>query len=118
MSIWIALDEATMNNGCMWYGSGTHLLPLRAHRRSGADPNSALECDASEGEMTPMPLQPGSAGLHAGRCLHYSRGNTTGGPRRAYILNFRPAAMVTYERERGFDHGRAGHKSHEVRTTA
>ena len=31
----------------------------------------------------------GSCGLHAGRTLHYSRGNTTDGIRRAYILNFR-----------------------------
>ena len=64
-----------------------------------------------------MPLQPGGAGIHAGRCLHYSRGNSTGTMRRAYILNFRPKAMISYEREHGFDHGRKGNKTHEVRST-
>lgn len=102
----------------MWYGAGTHLKPLRDHRKAGTDANAALRCDASEGEMAPMPLTPGSAGLHAGRTLHYSRGNTTDGPRRAYILNFRPRIAIEYERSHGFDHGRAGHKSHAVRTTA
>jgi ectoine hydroxylase-related dioxygenase (phytanoyl-CoA dioxygenase family) len=64
-----------------------------------------------------MPLQPGGAGLHMGRTLHYSRGNTTGTNRRAYILNFRPRAMIEYERAQGFTHGREGHKTHAVRST-
>jgi phytanoyl-CoA hydroxylase len=118
VSFWVALDASTVDNGCMWYGAGTHTGPLRPHRRAGADANAALQCDATEDEMEPMPLAPGSAGLHMGRTLHYSRGNTTSGPRRAFIMNFRPAKMVAYERAQGFDHGRAGHKSHEVRTKA
>lgn len=118
VSCWIALDESTLDNGCMWYGPKTHVGPLRAHRRSGGNANAALECDATEDEMVPMPLQPGSAGLHAGRTLHYSRGNSTPDKmRRAYILNFRPTAMIEYERAHGFDHGRSGNKSHEVRST-
>jgi len=116
VSIWIALDEATLDNGCMWYGRGTHLLPLRAHRRAGSNPSAALECDATEAEMQAIPLAPGSAGLHAGRTLHYSRGNSTATLRRAYIMNFRPAAMVAEMRARGFDHGRAGNKTHVVNT--
>ena len=102
----------------MWYGAGTHLKPLREHRKAGASSNAALQCDASESEMTAMPLKPGGAGLHAGRTLHYSRGNVTDGPRRAYILNFRPRVAIEFERAHGFDHGRAGNKSHAVRTTA
>lgn len=116
VSVWVALDESTLDNGCMWYGPKTHVGPLRVHRRAGTDANAGLTCEGSEDEMVPMPLKPGSAGLHSGRCLHYSRGNTSDGPRRAYILNFRPAAMIEYEREHGFDHGRSGNKVHEVRS--
>jgi phytanoyl-CoA hydroxylase len=116
VSFWIALDASTVDNGCMWYGRGTHLAPLRDHRKAGVDANSALMCDGSEEEMEPMPLPVGGAGLHQGRTLHYSRGNITDGWRRAYIVNCRPAAMIAYMRERGFDHGRSGGKSHEVRT--
>lgn len=116
VSVWVALDDSTVENGCMWYGPRTHLQPLRAHYKSGPATNAALQCDASEAEMVPMPLTAGGAGLHAGRTLHYSRGNKTDGPRRAYILNFRPRAAIEQEREKGFDHGRAGHVATAVRT--
>lgn len=86
VSIWVALDESTLDNGCMWYGPGTHKEPLRPHRKSGPTPNAALQCDASEAEMEAMPLMPGWAGAHAGGTLHYSRGNSTDGWRRAYIM--------------------------------
>ena len=59
-SFWVALDESTLDNGCMWYGPRTHLGPLRAHRKAGAADNAPLECDATEAEMVPMPLQPGT----------------------------------------------------------
>ena len=112
ISFWVALDPATLDNGCMWYGPRSHDGPLRPHRKAGAADNAGLVCDAAEAEMTPVPLDPGAVCAHAGRTLHYSRGNATGEWRRAYILNFRPAAMIEAERAAGFDHGRAGQKKH------
>ena len=38
--------------------------------------------------------------------LHYSRGNSTNRPRRAYVTNFRPKAMIDYERRNKYDHGK------------
>ncbi len=52
-----------------------------------------------------MPLPPGSAVLHQGAALHYSRGSSTASRRRAFITNYRPKAMVEWERSHGFDHG-------------
>jgi ectoine hydroxylase-related dioxygenase (phytanoyl-CoA dioxygenase family) len=107
VSAWVALDEATVDNGCMWFVPGSHLNPLRPHRQAGKG-GGALECEATEAEGVPAPLQPGSATFHHGGTLHYSRGNSTESRRRAYIVNFRPEAMVRYEREQGYDHGRSG----------
>ncbi|MER5707348.1 MULTISPECIES: phytanoyl-CoA dioxygenase family protein [unclassified Streptomyces] len=107
-SIWVALDEAVLDNGCMWYIKGSHLGPVRPHRRAGT--GYALECDGSETDpgATWVGLEPGFAAAHGGRTLHYSRGNTTPDrQRRAYFLNFRPAAMVALERREGMDHGLA-----------
>lgn len=106
VSIWVALDESTLDNGCMWYVRGSHETPLRAHWPAGTG-RGAIECECSEDEpgATPVPLAPGHAAAHAGGTLHYSRGNTTDGHRRAYILNYRPAEMVRMEREQGMDHG-------------
>jgi phytanoyl-CoA hydroxylase len=105
VSIWVALDEAVPDNGCMWYIQGSHRQSLRTHRPTSDGKN--IECDCSEDEpgATVVPLSPGQAAAHAGTTLHYSRGNTTDMPRRAYILNYRPAAMIALEREQGMDHG-------------
>lgn len=105
VSFWLALDPATTENGCMWYVPGSHLGPLRPHRFAGAK-GGALMCDCSESEGVAMPIMPGTAILHHGGTLHYSRGNSTGTDRRAFIVNFRPAAMIELERAQGFDHGR------------
>ncbi|MFF8903868.1 phytanoyl-CoA dioxygenase family protein [Streptomyces olivaceoviridis] len=105
VSVWVALDDADVDNGCMWYVRGSHEQPLRPHRPTSDGKN--IECDCSEDEpgATAVPLRAGEAVAHSGFTLHYSRGNTTDGTRRAYILNYRPAAMIRHERAQGADHG-------------
>jgi phytanoyl-CoA hydroxylase len=105
LSCWIALDEATRDNGCMWFAPGSHRSPLRKHRSHGKS-GGALECDGTEAECVCVPLRPGCCTFHSGGVVHYSRGNSTAGHRRALIINFRPAAMIQLEREQGFDHGK------------
>jgi phytanoyl-CoA hydroxylase len=114
-SCWIALDEATVDNGCMWFVPGSHLGPLMPHRPAG--PRAALECDPPASGAVAVPLAPGSCTFHAGATLHHTRGNATAGHRRALIVNFRPSAMVENERARGFDHGKSG-PGRENRNTA
>ena len=59
-------------------------------------------------------LAPGDAVAWHGRTAHYSRGNTTGGARRAFIAVFRPKAMVEWERAEGFDHLRQGMEDYDA----
>ena len=59
-----------------------------------------------QNEGKPFPLEPGSATIHHGRTLHYSRGNSTDTRRRGFIVNCRPASMVEYERKNDYDHGK------------
>lgn len=102
-SCWVALDDSFKENGCMWYVEGSHLLPVRKHRPAGKG-GGALECEANESEGTAVEVKAGSCIWHHGATLHYSRGNSTDMRRRAFITNFRPKAMIDFERERGFDH--------------
>jgi len=102
VSCWIALDDVFPENGCLWFVPASHLGPLRSHLQ--LLPGAALQCAGDEAEAIVIPLPAGSCTLHHGRTLHYSRGNTTPSRRRALILNYRPEAMITLERERGFDH--------------
>ncbi len=105
MSIWVALDDAVPDNGCMWYVRGSHREPLRPHRPTSDGKNIACDCSEDEPGATCVPVRAGEAVAHAGTTLHGSRGNTTDGTRRAYILTYRPAAMIRLEREQGADHG-------------
>lgn len=102
VSCWVALDPAIKDNGCMWYVSGSHLKPLRNHHQIGN--KGALQCEGHESEGQFVELSPGSVVLHHGHTLHYSRGNSTDRSRRAFILNFRPQAMIAMERAQGVDH--------------
>ena len=102
LSFWFAIDESTLNNGCMWYTPKSHLQPLKKHFQPvGGGP---LQSKGIEQDSIATPLQPGSCVIHQGHTLHYSRGNTTNQNRRAFILNFRPKKMVELERAQGFDH--------------
>ena len=102
LSLWFAIDGATLNNGCMWYTPKSHLQPLKKHFQP--DGGGPLQCKGIEQDSIATPLQPGSCVIHQGHTLHYSRGNTTNQNRRAFILNFRPKKMVELERAQGFDH--------------
>jgi ectoine hydroxylase-related dioxygenase (phytanoyl-CoA dioxygenase family) len=113
-SCWLALDNATIDNGCMWFVPGSHQNPVRPHRFAAGE-GGALTCDASEEEGLAIALTAGSCTFHHGRTLHYSRGNATHGQRRAFIINFRPAAMIQVERALGFDHGKNNASKRELK---
>jgi len=102
VSAWMPLDEATADNGCMWYVPGSHLQAMRKHASTAK--NGALICEGNEREAVAVPLKAGSVVLHHGATVHYSRGNSTNGQRRAMIVNLRPRKMIEFERARGFDH--------------
>jgi ectoine hydroxylase-related dioxygenase (phytanoyl-CoA dioxygenase family) len=103
-SFWVALDQATRDNGCMWFVPDSHTQPMRPHRSAGPG-GGAFQCDASEDEALAVELPPGACTIHHGHTIHYTRGNSTRLRRRALILNYRPQAMIELERARGFDHG-------------
>jgi hypothetical protein len=68
---------------------------------SNVDLFSNLKADG-----VPQPLKAGGCTIHAGRTLHYAGPNLTDEPRRAYIVNYRPMAMIEFERDHDYDHGK------------
>lgn len=101
-SCWVAIDHASLDNGCMWYTPRSHLAPVRPHSQIGN--KGALQCEGDERESVYVELEPGSCVFHQGGTLHYSRGNSTAENRRALITNFRPQSMIDLERSQGVDH--------------
>ncbi len=102
VSCWVAIDESTKANGCMWYTPKSHLQPTLKHKQTGN--KGALKCDGSEHNSIYAELKPGSCVFHHGNTLHYSRGNSTSSNRRALITNFRSDKMIDLERSKGYNH--------------
>lgn len=91
MSIWIPLQEATLENGCMHFVPGSHKLDVLEHQSINNDPRiHGLELVASEmphvKEAVACPLPPGGATIHDSRTLHYTPPNRSDIPRRAMIM--------------------------------
>lgn len=89
VSIWIPLQEATLENGCMWFLPGSHREAVLPHRPLGDDPRiHALEVvdpiDNSAAVACPIPA--GGCTIHHCRTLHYTGPNRSEAPRRALIL--------------------------------
>jgi ectoine hydroxylase-related dioxygenase (phytanoyl-CoA dioxygenase family) len=90
---WIALDEATEENGCLWMIPGSHasgvLYPMRPHNNPNLD--RAEECYDFPGLETAVPivLRPGSCVFFSGYILHSSTTNRRrSGSRRALLYQF------------------------------
>lgn len=92
ISIWMPLQEATRENGCMEFIPRSHLGSVLDHRSPRNDPRvMALECAGGfePAKAVLCPLPPGGATVHHWRTLHHAGANTSNSPRRAYILAFR-----------------------------
>jgi len=87
LSVWIPLQEATIENGCMWFVPGSHKQDILPHRSIGNDPRvHGLELDVAGFDLSQAvacPIPAGGATFHLSSTLHYTGPNLTDQPRRA-----------------------------------
>lgn len=81
-TLWIALDDATVENGCVHYVPGSHRWGRVEHVRPHPDA-TLLEAVGDE-QATPYPVPAGAALFHHAQVLHGSPPNRTARPRRGY----------------------------------
>jgi hypothetical protein len=88
LSVWMPLDEATVESGCMHFIPGSHRSEVRPHRHIDDDPTvHGLVTDGVDASLAiACPIPAGGATAHHCRTLHYAGPNTSNHPRRAYIL--------------------------------
>jgi ectoine hydroxylase-related dioxygenase (phytanoyl-CoA dioxygenase family) len=90
LSVWMPLQEATIENGCMQFIPGSHKLEVQSHQTIHNDPRIhglvVDKVDPSTAVKCPLPA--GGATFHHCRTLHYTGPNVSDIPRRAYILIF------------------------------
>jgi phytanoyl-CoA hydroxylase len=110
---WLAVEDSTLENGCMQFLPGSHLEPVRPHRPLHEDRSKShtLLTDLRPGEvMTPVPIKRGDITVHNEGVLHGSGGNNTNDSyRRAYIVALRSHEAVSKERSLGFTHSHNDH---------
>eukprot|EP01112_Ceratiomyxa_fruticulosa_P014665 TRINITY_DN4215_c0_g2_i1.p1 TRINITY_DN4215_c0_g2~~TRINITY_DN4215_c0_g2_i1.p1 ORF type:complete len:286 (-),score=61.85 TRINITY_DN4215_c0_g2_i1:44-901(-) len=94
LALWFALEDATLNNGCLWALPGSHKNGIA--RRFIRNPNGKGTTFTPEGSKNPdydlskfVPLEckKGALVLMHGSCVHMSYKNTSPQSRHAYTLH-------------------------------
>lgn len=110
VTCWLAIDDATEENGCLQFVPGSHLEPtLRRHAplMREREKSHTLVAEMNEGRdpILPMPIRRGDVLAFRERVLHGSGGNRSAASwRRAYVVAFRTADTIQRERAIGFTH--------------
>lgn len=93
-TIWVALDDSTLENGCLYFIPGSHLLRLGTAGDLGPE-LGALFVAHPEAAARPMPapLPAGGCSFHNGHTIHGAGANMTPGRRRAMSTAFMPAGV-------------------------
>lgn len=88
LAVGVALDDCTLENGCMMMIPGSHKGPILDHHQDGVFVG-AIDI-AKEGVDTsravPIPVRAGGLSLHHCRTIHGSATNVSPKPRRLFLL--------------------------------
>ncbi len=85
--VWIAIDEATVQNGCMHMLKGQHKVGALRHEHKRDCEINVRKLDLST--LTPVPLKPGGALFFSGMVPHETPPNRSEHRRRALQFHFR-----------------------------
>jgi len=110
MGVWVALEDATLENGCLWFIPGSHKLPIK--RRYIRNPNQQ---EFNEGEMliyegkddqfdekafVPVEIKAGDAILIHGQVVHKSEQNRSPISRQIYTFHIIETNNTEYSKEK------------------
>jgi phytanoyl-CoA hydroxylase len=92
ISIWVALDDATMENGCLYYLPGTHKSGHFEETPIGVNQADLFKHYPEWREISPVaaPCKAGSAVFHNGLTAHGAGANMTNRPRGAMTCAYMP----------------------------
>lgn len=91
IGFWFALEDATIENGCLWAKPGGHKTSLRSRfRRKEGGGTEMLLLDPEEFSiegMIPLEVKKGTCIVLHGLLPHYSKPNSSGRSRQAYSIH-------------------------------
>jgi phytanoyl-CoA hydroxylase len=90
LTCWVAITDATLDNGCVWVLPGAHRAGTLAHR----DTPIGLQCFEDPDGAVPVPVRAGSVVVFSSLTPHATGHNVTDDVRKAYIVQFAPDGAV------------------------
>jgi hypothetical protein len=99
VGVWLAITEATLENGCLHVLPGSHREPVHEHvadRRRGANYGYVEIVDHDMGGARPVLMDPGDLLLFDSHLMHRSTDNGSAGRRAAMVYHY--AATGTIDR--------------------
>jgi len=92
LTCWVALTDATVDNGCPWILPGAHRMGTLAHRSTPL----GFECLSNPDGAIALELDAGSIAVFSSLTPHRTGPNRTRAIRKAYILQYAPDGAVSY----------------------
>jgi ectoine hydroxylase-related dioxygenase (phytanoyl-CoA dioxygenase family) len=90
LTCWVAITDATLDNGCVQVLPGVHRQGTVAHR----DTPIGFECTADPPGAVPVPVRAGSIVVFSSLTPHATGRNVTDAVRKAYIVQYTPDGAV------------------------
>lgn len=91
VTYWFAIEDATLENGCLWVEPGGHHGPLRERFNRDGRKTTMVPLDnmpwPNEDSGIPVEVKAGSILVFQGRLPHYSAPNRSNKSRQAYTLH-------------------------------
>ena len=96
LSVWIALEDATYQNGCMYFIPGTHKFGSSENVAIGPELGALFKVYPKMGEIdpVPVPMKAGDCSFHNGICAHGAGANMTRGRRIAMTCAYMPVGST------------------------
>jgi phytanoyl-CoA hydroxylase len=92
LSIWVALDDATYENGCLFFVPGSHLQTTFDNPGIGKNMGAIFTTypQLKKSRSVAAPMKAGSCSFHNGLTIHGAHANMTAGYRRAMTCAYMP----------------------------
>jgi hypothetical protein len=106
VGVWLAITEATLDNGCLHVLRGSHHEPVHSHvvdRREGANYGYVEIVDHDMAASEPVLMSPGDLLVFDSHLMHRSTDNVSAGIRAAMVFHYAAASTVDHtEEQRGY----------------
>ena len=96
LSIWVALDDATVENGCLYFIPGSHKKTGFQNPGITKNMNAVFKFYPEFANINPFSatMKAGTASFHNGLCIHGAGANMTPGFRRAMTCAYMPDGAI------------------------